>query len=102
MRVDDEHVVLIDDDCGVRADVRRARTDGAVHTGSDLGELVRRLWRRSLRMEYERRDPEKAEQRNESDAIHGAQYATSRAWRHSQWHRSQHCASIWSRNSTIC
>ena len=40
MRVDDHHVVLIDDHRGVRADIRRACTYSAVHTRSDLGERV--------------------------------------------------------------
>ena len=76
MRVDDQHIVLIDDNRGVRADVRRPRADGAVDPRRDLRELVRRLWRGRLRVEDETADAEQHDQQRESSAIHGPQYAS--------------------------
>src|SRR5262245_14726250 len=78
VRVDDEDIILVDDDGRVRADVRRAGADRAVDAGRDLRELVSRLWRRSLRLRSERADADQAGKARQSNAIHRAQYASTR------------------------
>lgn len=51
VRVDDQHIVPIDDDGGVRADVHRTCTERAIDAGRDLRERVGGRGRGRLRAE---------------------------------------------------
>ena len=85
--VDNHHLVPVHDDRGVGTDVHRSGADRAVHARHDFGELVRRLWRRRLRVEHEGARDKEGEHQRDSDASHVVRVCLLVTYRAIRWPR---------------